>query len=113
MPDIYQALPVIHKFGGIPKVRKAILDGKIQGRRDFHALVNAIGMGTCYAPGANADQIDILEQTIRNMLHVKANLQEDIAVLEICEQMPEAITKTFLNDFKKNAKSAFIRDNSY
>ncbi len=50
LPEIYTALPVIIKFGGIHGIKKEIETGRFLNRRDSFSFLNAIGMGTCYAP---------------------------------------------------------------
>ncbi len=49
LPEIYTAWPRLMRWGGVSGVRQAIDDGKILGRRDSHTILNAIGMGLCYA----------------------------------------------------------------
>lgn len=50
LPEIYTALPIIKKFNGVDGVRDEIEKGRFLSRRDAHTVLNAIGMGSCYAP---------------------------------------------------------------
>lgn len=50
LPELLTALPVIERFGGVRGVKKELEAGKFLNRRDAHSVLNAIGMGTCYAP---------------------------------------------------------------
>ncbi|MCB0390009.1 MAG: enterochelin esterase [Bdellovibrionales bacterium] len=55
LPEIYSAWPQIQKLGGVKGVKKALLEGKILSRRDSHTILNAIGMGLCYAGKKNGE----------------------------------------------------------
>ena len=55
LPEIYTAWPHIKKWGGVKGVRKAIKEGKVLGRRESHTILNAIGMGLCYAGNAKGE----------------------------------------------------------
>lgn len=50
LPEIYTAMPVLDRFGGVDGIKKEIEAGKFLNRRDAHSVLNAIGMGTCYSP---------------------------------------------------------------
>ena len=49
LPEIYSILPKIEKLGGIKEVKKMTIEGRLQKRRDFHDIVNIIGMACCYS----------------------------------------------------------------
>jgi enterochelin esterase-like enzyme len=53
LPEIYSAMPTIQKYGGVKAIRKEIKNGDFLSRRDAFTVLNAIGMGTCYAPDPN------------------------------------------------------------
>lgn len=50
LPDIYTALPILKKVGGIAGVKEELEQGKFLRRRESHSVLNAIGMGFCYCP---------------------------------------------------------------
>ncbi|MCB0355639.1 MAG: enterochelin esterase [Bdellovibrionales bacterium] len=55
LPELYSAWPYLQKWGGVVGVKKAMEQGKILGRRESHTLLNAIGMGLCYAANARGE----------------------------------------------------------
>tara|TARA_B100000749_G_scaffold280771_1_gene278598 strand:+ start:87100 stop:88002 length:903 start_codon:yes stop_codon:yes gene_type:complete len=50
MPEILTAMISIEKLGGVKGVKEELESGKLMRRREAHTILNAIGMGTCYAP---------------------------------------------------------------
>lgn len=50
LPEIYTALPTLMKCGGVSGIKKEMASGRIQKRKEFHSVVNAIAMGLCYGP---------------------------------------------------------------
>lgn len=50
LPEIYRALPLIKKKGGIKKIKNALIKENYIQRKEAHLVLNAIGMGACYAP---------------------------------------------------------------
>jgi enterochelin esterase-like enzyme len=55
LPEIYQALPLIEKLGGVVGVRRELEAGKLTKRKDSHVLLNVIAMGLCYAGDGRGD----------------------------------------------------------
>ncbi len=51
LPEIYSALPVLNKYEfSLPKIKKSILEGDFFKNKNSFSAINAIGMGSCYAP---------------------------------------------------------------
>lgn len=50
-PDIYTALPDWVQYGGLKGLIKELQNGSLRRGKNFHSLVNAVGMGLCYADG--------------------------------------------------------------
>ena len=48
LPEIYLALPLIYQLGGVRKIKQMLKEGSLQKHKDFHQIVNVIGMATCY-----------------------------------------------------------------
>lgn len=48
LPEFFTAIPTLVKLGGVSGVKKEMEAGRIQKRKDFHSVVNAIAMGLCY-----------------------------------------------------------------
>ena len=55
LPDIYKALPVIHKMGGLQEVIKSLEKGRLLNSRSGFSVLNAIAMCKCYLPADNKD----------------------------------------------------------
>ncbi len=52
LPDLYSAVPVVHRLGGVEGVRNELSTGRFMKRRDAHKVLNAIAMGLCYSPNS-------------------------------------------------------------
>lgn len=64
LPEIWAALPIIKKCGGVPGVLAELESGRLMKRKESHTVLNAIAMGLCYAPdGKGAFEIPVDEQT--------------------------------------------------
>lgn len=50
LPEIYRALPLITKIGGLSAIKKEMQTGRLLKRREAHTLLNVIGMMMCYCP---------------------------------------------------------------
>ncbi|MEO0335345.1 MAG: alpha/beta hydrolase-fold protein [Pseudomonadota bacterium] len=55
LPDIYKALPVIHKMGGLQEVKSSLEEGKLLNSRSGFSVLNAIAMCRCYLPMDNKE----------------------------------------------------------
>ena len=49
LPEIYSTLPTIQNLGGIRGVKKKMKERLLQSRRDFHDIINVVGMASCYS----------------------------------------------------------------
>ena len=49
LPDLYKAIPLIKKIGGVSHIMKAVSKEVRLSGRDFHTLMNAVGMAACYS----------------------------------------------------------------
>lgn len=59
LPEIRTALPFIRRKGGVAGIKKSIREEGFAQRREAHTVLNAIGMGTCYAPsGVSPGDVD-------------------------------------------------------
>ncbi|MCB0386117.1 MAG: enterochelin esterase, partial [Bdellovibrionales bacterium] len=50
LPEIYTALPIISRYGGIREIVNLMKEGRFHTRRESHSVLNAIAMGLCYCP---------------------------------------------------------------
>lgn len=50
LPEIYQALPSLERFGGIKGIKKEMQEGRFLNRREAHTVLNAVAMSLCYSP---------------------------------------------------------------
>lgn len=50
LPEIYSALPIISRWGGVKAIHKLMAEGKFHRRRESHKVLNALAMGFCYSP---------------------------------------------------------------
>jgi len=50
LPDIYKALPAIHKMGGLQEVKNSLEEGTLLNSRSGFSVLNAIAMCRCYLP---------------------------------------------------------------
>lgn len=49
-PEIYHAYPKIESWGGIDKIRTDLINGELKtNSRDFHTVMNVLGMAHCYS----------------------------------------------------------------
>jgi enterochelin esterase-like enzyme len=55
LPEIWSAMPLIEKLGGVAGVRAELESGRLMKRREAHTVLNAIAMGLCYAPDGRSD----------------------------------------------------------
>jgi len=51
--EIRTAMPVIQKLGGVAGVREELKSGRLQKRKEWHVILNAVAMGLCYAGDAS------------------------------------------------------------
>ena len=49
LPEYWTALPVLEKLGGVAGVRAELESGKLQRRKEWHSILNAVAMGLCYS----------------------------------------------------------------
>lgn len=49
LPEVRQALYAIKELGGVEGMKRKLKAGRLQKRRDFHTLMNAVGMAYCYS----------------------------------------------------------------
>ncbi|MCB0366504.1 MAG: enterochelin esterase [Bdellovibrionaceae bacterium] len=54
LPEIYTALPIIARYGGIREIAGLLREGRFHQRRESHSVLNAIAMGLCYSPHPKA-----------------------------------------------------------
>lgn len=52
LPEIWTAWPSIQKLGGVAGVKQELDSGKLTKKKEWHAVLNTIAMGLCYAPDA-------------------------------------------------------------
>ena len=50
LPEIYEALPTLIKYPTLEDIRNELISGKLTRRRNWHTVVNVIGMAMCYSP---------------------------------------------------------------
>lgn len=55
LPDVYKALPAIHKLGGLAEVKALLEEGRLLNSRSGFSVLNAIAMCKCYLPTDNKD----------------------------------------------------------
>ncbi len=53
LPEIYKALPLIEKCGGIKGIRNELNEGKFFRRKDSHLIINVLAMAYCYSNNNN------------------------------------------------------------
>ena len=58
LPEIYSTLPTIHRLGSMNRIKKMMAGGHLQKQRNFHNIVNVIGMAHCYSKNAIEFPID-------------------------------------------------------
>ncbi len=49
LPEIYHALPLIEKWGGLKKIKEELKSGAFFRRRESHTVINVIAMAHCYS----------------------------------------------------------------
>ena len=49
LPEIYSALPIIERWGGLKEVYKLMSQGDLLRRRESHRVLNVVAMGFCYS----------------------------------------------------------------
>ena len=59
LPEFWTAAPTLIKLGGLNGLRDELESGRLQRRKDWHSLINAVAMALCYAgetPEGDADR---------------------------------------------------------
>lgn len=58
LPEVYKAIPIIEKMGGVGAVFEELNSGRFLSKRDSFTVLNAIAMTLCYSPAANKDGLE-------------------------------------------------------
>lgn len=56
LPEIYLAFPIIQQLGGVKKIKQLMKAGKLQKQKDFHRIINVLGMAACYSKHYKKDE---------------------------------------------------------
>ncbi|MCM2280836.1 MAG: esterase family protein [Bdellovibrionaceae bacterium] len=99
LPEVWTALPVLHKVGGIRGVRDEIKQGRFMKRREAHSVLNAIAMGLCYAPKGDGVEWPVSEVTgqLRTEIWQKWKAHDPIEFLRAREDQVEQLKYFFLD----------------
>jgi hypothetical protein len=58
LPEVYTALPILFKYDfSLKKVKQAIREGVFFKNKKAFSAINALGMGSCYAPKKRASEV--------------------------------------------------------
>lgn len=58
LPEVFLAIPLIEKMGGVSEVKVALEKGLFLKRRNAFSALNAIAMSLCYSPAKNKDGLE-------------------------------------------------------
>ncbi len=50
LPELFKAAPDLIKYKSFSKIKKQLIKGDFQNKKNFFPLVNAVAMGHCYSP---------------------------------------------------------------
>lgn len=58
LPEVYQAIPIIEKIGGVKAVMDKMQEGNFLKTKDAFTVLNAIAMTLCYSPAMNKEGLE-------------------------------------------------------
>ncbi len=88
--EIWTALPVIEKMGGVRGVHAELESGRLTRRKDSHVVLNAIAMGLCYASDGRGD------------VDFPVNLRTGVLISEVWQKWKRHDPVVFLADRASN-----------
>ncbi len=93
LPEIYKAIPIIEKVGGVGAVLEKLKEGSFLSKKEAFTVLNAIAMTLCYSPATNKDGLKF-------PIHQSTGLRDN----NVWKKWKEKDPVYFLSDRKENLK---------
>ncbi|MCB0406843.1 MAG: hypothetical protein KDD34_01490, partial [Bdellovibrionales bacterium] len=106
LPEVYKAIPIIEKTGGVPAVFESLKKGTFLKGRDSFTVLNAIAMTLCYSPAINKDglefPIDAKTGKIKSSVWKKWQSKDPIYFLKMREEKVKKLKAIYLDVGKRD-----------